>query len=178
VISGRYIDCERFENPGEVECLAWECVGDSVALDGTKDKANASEQKAMSCERRGETEKKLEAEMKALLAEAAPVDGEEDGKYGKGKRGDELPEEWARRESRLAKIRELKMIIKSFARVSCCLIWPTRTKPASGKCAARSDASTTSPPRGTGDFHSSTRCRILLRCCALAAAIQRHFKRL
>jgi transposase len=77
-----------------------------VALDGTKVKANASKHKAMSYERMGEAEKKLEEEVQALLAEAVRVDAEEDGKYGRGKRGDELPAELARRESRLAKIRE------------------------------------------------------------------------
>jgi transposase len=87
-----------------------------VALDGTKVKANASKHKAMSYERMGETEKKLEAEVQALLAEAARVDAEEDGKYGKGKRGDELPEELARRESRLAKIREAKAALEEEAR--------------------------------------------------------------
>ena len=61
-----------------------------VALDGTKVKANASKHKAMSYERMGETEKKLEEEVKALLAEAARADAEEDGKYGKGKRGIDL----------------------------------------------------------------------------------------
>jgi transposase len=71
-----------------------------VALDGTKVKANASKHKAMSYARMEKAEKELEAEVEALLAEAARVDAEEDGKYGKGKRGDELPEEWARRESR------------------------------------------------------------------------------
>src|SRR5208337_3562959 len=87
-----------------------------VALDGTKVKANASKHKAMSYERMGETEKKLEEEVKALLAEAARVDAEEDGKYGKGKRGDELPEELARRESRLGKIREAKAALEEEAR--------------------------------------------------------------
>jgi transposase len=87
-----------------------------VALDGTKVKANASKHKAMSYERMGETEKKLEEEVKALLAEAARADAEEDGKYGKGKRGDELPEEWARRESRLGKIREAKAALEEEAR--------------------------------------------------------------
>jgi len=87
-----------------------------VALDGTKVKANASKHKAMSYERMEETEKKLEEEVKALLAEAARVDAEEDGKYGKGKGGDELPEELARRESRLAKIREAKAALEEEAR--------------------------------------------------------------
>src|ERR1700726_3754915 len=79
-----------------------------VALDGTKIKANASKHKAMSYERMEKAEKELAAEVQALLAEAARVDAEEDGKYGKGKRGDELPKELARRESRLKKIREAK----------------------------------------------------------------------
>ncbi|MGH9449335.1 MAG: transposase [Terriglobia bacterium] len=61
-----------------------------VALDGTKVKANASKHKAMSYGRMEETEKKLEAELAALLAEAARVDAEEGGKYGKGKRGDDI----------------------------------------------------------------------------------------
>ena len=59
-----------------------------VALDGTKVKANASKHKAMSYARMGATEKQLEEEVQALLQEAARVDAEEDGKYGKGKRGD------------------------------------------------------------------------------------------
>jgi len=87
-----------------------------VALDGTKVKANASKHKAMSYERMGEAEKKLEAEVKALLEEAARVDAEEDGKYGKGRRGDELPAELARRETRLGKIREAKAVLEQEAR--------------------------------------------------------------
>jgi transposase len=87
-----------------------------VALDGTKVKANASKHKAMSYERMGETEKRLEEEVQALLAEAARVDAEEDGKYGKGKRGDELPTELARRESRLVKMREAKAALEQEAR--------------------------------------------------------------
>ena len=87
-----------------------------VALDGTKVKANASQHKAMSYERMGEAEKKLEEEVKALLEEAARVDAEEDGKYGKGKRGDELPVELQRRETRLAKIREAKAALEREAR--------------------------------------------------------------
>jgi hypothetical protein len=72
--------------------------------------------KAMSYERMGETEKRLEAEVQALLAEAARIDAEEDGKYGEGKRGDELPEELARQESRLAKIREAQAALEEEAR--------------------------------------------------------------
>ena len=87
-----------------------------VALDGTKIQANASKHKAMSYERMEKAEKELEAEVQALLAEAARVDAEEDGKYGKGKRGDELPAELARREKRLEKIREAKAALEREAR--------------------------------------------------------------
>ena len=87
-----------------------------VALDGTKIKASASKHKAMSYERMEKGEKELAAEVQALLAEAARVDAEEDGKYGKGKRGDELPKELARREGRLEKIREAKAALEQEAR--------------------------------------------------------------
>lgn len=79
-----------------------------IAIDGTKIKANASKHKAMSYDRMSEAEKKLEQEVQGLLEEAARIDAEEDAVHGKGKRGDELPEELRRREGRLRKIREAK----------------------------------------------------------------------
>ena len=79
-----------------------------VAIDGTKIKANASKHKAMSYERMNETEERLRKEVEALLAKAAATDEAEDAQYGKGKTGEELPTELARRESRLKKIREAK----------------------------------------------------------------------
>ena len=79
-----------------------------VAIDGTKVKANASEHKAMSYGRMEETERRLQEEVRRLLEEAERVDAEEDAQFGKGKRGDELPDELARRETRLKKIREAK----------------------------------------------------------------------
>src|ERR1039458_1369438 len=48
-----------------------------------------------------ETEQRLQQEVEELLRRAAAVDEAEDAQYGKGKRGDELPEELARRESRI-----------------------------------------------------------------------------
>jgi transposase len=87
-----------------------------VAIDGTKIQGNASKHKAMSYERMGETEKKLKAEVEALLQFAEAVDAAEDDQYGKGKSGDELPAELARRESRLAKIRAAKAELESEAR--------------------------------------------------------------
>ena len=88
----------------------------NIAIDGTKVKANASKHKAMSYDRMCETEKRLAAEVKALLAAAAQADAEEDGRFGKGKRGDELPEELARRESRLVKIRAAKAALEQEAK--------------------------------------------------------------
>jgi len=87
-----------------------------VAVDGTKIRANASKHKAMSYARMVETEKRLEAEMIALLEEAQRIDDAEDALYGKDKRGDELPAELARRESRIAKIRQAKAALEAEAR--------------------------------------------------------------
>ena len=86
-----------------------------VALDGTKVLANASKHKAMSYGRMGEAEQKLTAEIAALLAQAQAVDAAEDAQYGKGQRGNELPVELARRESRLAKIRMAKAELEAEA---------------------------------------------------------------
>lgn len=73
-----------------------------VALDGTKVRANASRRKAMSYARLTEKQKVLAEEVSGMLADAEAIDAGEDARYGKDKRGDELPAELARRESRLA----------------------------------------------------------------------------
>jgi len=86
-----------------------------VALDGTKVKANASKHKAMSHERMLKSERQLEAEMRALLRRAEIIDAQEDGRYGKGKRGDELPEELQRRSSRLEWIWKAKAELEAEA---------------------------------------------------------------
>lgn len=87
-----------------------------VALDGTKVKANASKHKAMSYDRMLEKEKALKAEVKQLLLQAEAADAEEDARYGKNRRGDELPAELERRESRIRKIREAKRAVEQRAR--------------------------------------------------------------
>ena len=89
-----------------------------VALDGTKVKANASKHKAMSHERLLKSERQLEGEMRALLRKAELIDAQEDGQYGKGKRGDELPEELQRRSSRLEWIRKAKAELEAEAAVA------------------------------------------------------------
>ena len=87
-----------------------------VALDGTKVKANASKHKAMSYDRMLEKEKDLKAEVQQLLEQAEAADAEEDARHGKNCRGDELPAELARRETRLKKIREAKRALAARAR--------------------------------------------------------------
>src|SRR5271169_4099729 len=72
-----------------------------VALDGSKVKANASKHKAMSYGRMRETEKRLREEVRKLLSQAEAADAEEDTRYGRDRRGDELPEELQRREARI-----------------------------------------------------------------------------
>ena len=87
-----------------------------VAIDGSKLRANASKHKAMSYDRMCEKEEQLRAEVTGLLKEAAETDAAEDGRYGQGVRGDELPAELARRESRLLKIREAKASLEAEAK--------------------------------------------------------------
>ena len=94
----------------------------TLALDGTKLRANASRHKAMSYERMGKAETRLEAEIAviranvgALLEEAEAVDADEDERYGPDRRGDELPAELQRREQRLARIREAKQALEAEA---------------------------------------------------------------
>jgi transposase len=87
-----------------------------VALDGTKIKANASKHKAMSYQRMGEKQRQLRAEVKDLLAQAEAADAAEDAQYGADRRGDELPAELQRRESRLARIREAKKVLEARAK--------------------------------------------------------------
>ncbi len=87
-----------------------------IALDGTKIKANASRHKAMSYGRMLKEEKRLTEEIKQLLEKAQAVDQQEDDKYGFDRRGDELPEELARRESRLKRIQKAKEALEAKAR--------------------------------------------------------------
>jgi len=87
-----------------------------VALDGSKVKAHASKHKAMSYERMQETEKRLREEVRKLLKQAEAADKEEDSRYGRDRRGDELPEELQRRETRIGRIREAKRALEERAR--------------------------------------------------------------
>src|SRR6266545_1713550 len=86
-----------------------------VAFDGSKVAANASKHKAMSYKRMQEDERRLTAEVEALLAKADETDTREDGQYGVGKAPEDLPEELRRRESRLSRIMEAKAALEKEA---------------------------------------------------------------
>ncbi|MFZ5633677.1 MAG: IS1182 family transposase [Bacillota bacterium] len=89
-----------------------------ASLDGTKINANASKYKAMSYGRMKTEEQRLEKEIKKLLEKANHIDLKEDRLYGYDRQGDELPEELAYQETRLAKIREAKAALEEEARQS------------------------------------------------------------
>ena len=80
----------------------------TVAIDGSKVKANASKHKAMSYGRMVTETKRLRSEIRKLIKRAGKADAYEDKKYGPDGTGDDIPAEIARRESRLKKIVEAK----------------------------------------------------------------------
>src|SRR6267142_2593904 len=76
----------------------------------------ASKHKAMSYGRMTEKEAALKKEIREMFRQAEAIDREEDRRYGPDRRGDELPEELARRETRLKKIREAKAALEAAAK--------------------------------------------------------------
>jgi transposase/IS5 family transposase len=100
-----------------------------VAVDGTKIKANASKYQSLSYENMKNEEQQLAREVARLLGEAQQIDDEEDKLYGKGKRGDELPEELRDRKRRLAKIRALKAELEEEAKTAAAKSQAEKEKP-------------------------------------------------
>lgn len=80
----------------------------TLAIDGTKIKANANKHKAMSYGRMNIEEQKLRDEIRRITDLARGVDEAEDAQFGPDFRGDELPKELQRREERVATIRAAK----------------------------------------------------------------------
>lgn len=89
----------------------------TIALDGTKVKANASRHKAMSYDRMKAEEERLKQEIARLLSDAQAADEAEDIEHGPDRHGDELPDELARRQSRLAMIQGARKLLEEGARV-------------------------------------------------------------
>ena len=88
----------------------------NVALDGTKVQASASKHKAMSYERMLEEEERLKEKIQEMLEEAEATDREEDERFGRENRGDELPEELERKEERLQTIQQAKADLEKEAK--------------------------------------------------------------
>lgn len=91
-----------------------------IAQDGTKVLANASKHRAMSYARIKQAEERLSREIQVLFEAAKAADEAEDAEFGPERSGDELPEdlsgEIARRERRLATIREAKEALEREAK--------------------------------------------------------------
>jgi transposase len=80
----------------------------TIALDGTKVKANASKHKAMSYGHMQDQEQKLKHDIEQLMERARTTDAQEDARLGNDQTDEELPLELQRREVRLAKIQAAK----------------------------------------------------------------------
>jgi transposase len=99
-----------------------------VALDSSKIKANASKHKAMSYGRMREKQRQLRDEVNQLLTQAEAADATEDAEFGADQRGDELPAELQRRESRLKRIREAQRALEARAKAEAAAVGqPTET---------------------------------------------------
>jgi transposase len=76
-----------------------------VALDSTKVEANASSWVIR-------TEDQIDKEVQRILDEAAQIDAEEDRRFGKDRRGDQLPDDLVDRNSRLARLKHAKAALQ------------------------------------------------------------------
>ena len=80
----------------------------TLAIDGSKVKANASKHKAMSYGRMKDEERRLREQIRRITKLAQGIDENEDAEFGPDFRGDELPEELRRRNDRIEAIRRAK----------------------------------------------------------------------
>ncbi len=88
----------------------------TLAVDGTKVKANASQHKAMSYARMRDEQARLKHEIAVLFEQAYAEDEREDRALRSDVRGDELPQELARREQRLAAIEAARQRLEARTR--------------------------------------------------------------
>jgi transposase len=79
-----------------------------VAIDGTKMRANADRNQTMRYEKIEEQEREVQKKVEQILAEAEQADAEEDARYGKGRKAEELPAALATSQQRLEKLRAAK----------------------------------------------------------------------
>lgn len=123
-------------------------------MDGRKVRTNSSRCKAMSYARLTEKQKVFADELSALLADADAIDTAEDTRFGKDKRGLELPPELARRELRLVELARARAALEADAAVR-------RGKSRRGKPARR--AMTTRRSRGKVTMPRRTRSSLRRR---------------
>ncbi len=152
----------------------------TIALDGTKVKANASRYKAMSYDRMAKEEARLKEEIAKILAETASADATEDAAHCPDRRGDELPEELKRRQTRLAKIEEARTLLEERTRARaaeeaarCEVVPPVQTRhaclcsrSAPGRESSGPEAhnwGVRSPERSTQSCPTAQRGRVLRR---------------
>jgi len=79
-----------------------------IAIDGTKIKANASLRKTKKYKAIKKEYDELEKEVRKLFREAQEADETEDARYGKDKRGDELPKNLENKKQRLRELERVK----------------------------------------------------------------------
>jgi len=84
----------------------------TIAIDGSKVKANASKHKAMTYDRMQSEGKRLSEEIEKLTRAAKAQDKIDDDEFGPDFRGDELPKEIHRREDRLETINRGKKTLE------------------------------------------------------------------
>jgi hypothetical protein len=111
----------------------------TLAIDGTKVRANASKHKAMSYGRMRDEEKRLSDEIEQLCDQAHRTDDSEDQQFGDDRRGDELPEELQHRQKRLDRIKAAKEKLEADQR-------------AQDKARGRKPDDQRRPPRGGRNF--------------------------
>jgi hypothetical protein len=99
----------------------------------------------MSYGRMKERERQLRAEVRGLLAQAEAADAAEDAHYGVDRRGDELPAELQRRETRLQKIRAAQRALEERARQSAEKAGKPRAEVQSAKPADKEQYNFTDP---------------------------------
>lgn len=80
----------------------------SIAIDGTKICAQASDRRCMRLQQIREQEDKLHTLVNELLQSAAETDEREDARWGKGRSSDELPAELADAQKRLERLRKAR----------------------------------------------------------------------
>ncbi len=88
-----------------------------VAIDGTKIQANASKRKTKNYKAIKKEYDELENEVRKLFQEAQKADQREDERYGKDKRGDELPNNLESKKERLKELKRVKAQMEKEAEI-------------------------------------------------------------